>query len=286
MVTRSHPSRRRGIAVALLASAGLLLAACGGNDPSATTEPATATTVADDETAPTEVIEDTVPPSTAPVFTNPPTTVNEEIVPVSGGTLVVGIEGESSGYNPTVDPWSNAGHNVAKAIFDPLAAADAEGKVVPYLAESITGNDDATVWTIVLRPDISFHNGEPLNAEAVRLNFQAVLDSAQYKDQLSLLAGMDLNAYAAKAMAQAAVEPVLLGGRLGAIFYIADCAYKSRATSLFCTSFNGQLNSKLCLPLPSFSVSSCACGTTTIRRPISMWNTRDLKRWSSSQRAR
>ena len=190
MVTRSHPSRRRGIAVALLASAGLLLAACGGNDPSATTEPATVTTVADDETAATEVIEDTVPPSTAPVFTNPPTTVNEEIVPVSGGTLVVGIEGESSGYNPTVDPWSNAGHNVAKAIFDPLAAADAEGKVVPYLAESITGNDDATVWTIVVRPDITFHNGEPLNAEAVRLNFQAVLDSAQYKDQLSLLAGM------------------------------------------------------------------------------------------------
>lgn len=190
MVTRSHPSRRRGVAVALLASAGLLLAACGGNDPSATTEVATATTVADDATAPTEVIEDTVPPSTAPVFTNPPTTVNEEIVPVSGGTLVVGIEGESSGYNPTVDPWSNAGHNVAKAIFDPLAAADAEGKVVPYLAESITGNDDATVWTIVLRPDIVFHNGEPLNAEAVRLNFQAVLDSAQYKDQLSLLAGM------------------------------------------------------------------------------------------------
>ena len=190
MVTRSHPSRRRGIAVALLASAGLLLAACGGNDPSATTEDtATATTVADagsDTTAPA----DTTPASTAPVFTNPPTTVNEEIVPVSGGTLVVGIEGESSGYNPTVDPWSNAGHNVAKAIFDPLAAADAEGKVVPYLAESITGNDDATVWTIVLRPDIVFHNGEPLNAEAVRLNFQAVLDSAQYKDQLSLLAGM------------------------------------------------------------------------------------------------
>lgn len=83
----------------------------------------------------------------------------------------------------------------------------------------------------------------------------------------SFTTGMDLDAYAAKAMAQAAVEPVLLRGRLGAIFQIADCAYKSRATSLFCTSFNGQLNSKLCLPLPSFSVSSCACGTTTIRRP-------------------
>ena len=141
MVTRSHPSRRRGIAVALLASAGLLLAACGGNDPSATTEDtATATTVADagsDTTAPA----DTTPASTAPVFTNPPTTVNEEIVLVSGGTLVVGIEGESSGYNPTVDPWSNAGHNVAKAIFDPLAAAD-RGKVHLALALQLQKRED------------------------------------------------------------------------------------------------------------------------------------------------
>ena len=40
----------------------------------------------------------------------------------------------------------------------------------------------------------------------------------------SFTTGMDLDAYAANAMAQAAVEPVLLGGRLGAIFYIADCA--------------------------------------------------------------
>ena len=33
--------------------------------------------------------------------------------------------------------------------------------------EQTPGNDDATVWTIVLRPDISFHNGEPLNAEVI-----------------------------------------------------------------------------------------------------------------------
>lgn len=193
MVIRSHRSRpgaRRVVTASLFVSAGLLVGACGGNDPSAST---TVTTVAaGDSVAPADSApEETAAPTTAPVFTNAPTTTAEAAPePQQGGTLVVGIEGESTGYAPYLDAWTNAGHNVAKAIFDTLAVYDASGKVVPYLAESITGNEDATVWTIVLRDGITFHNGEPLNAEAVRLNFQAVLDSAQYKDQLSLLAGM------------------------------------------------------------------------------------------------
>ncbi len=189
---RFRPGR---LAVTAVLTAGLVAGACGGNDPDAapTTTAASSADGVDGTTAGTEVPDATAAPSTAPVFTNAPTTTAEaEPEPVKGGTLVVGIEGESTGYAPYLDPWTNAGHNVAKSIFDTLAVYDASGKVVPYLAESITGNADATVWTIVLRPGITFHNGEALDAEAVRLNFQAVLDSAQYKDQLSLLAGMNV----------------------------------------------------------------------------------------------
>jgi ABC-type transport system substrate-binding protein len=183
-----------------LAVATLALAACGGNDPAstATTQAPAATTAdsavtgdstgaSDDTTAATEV-----PATDAPVFTNAPTTTDPTLEPVSGGSLTVAIDGESTGYNPHVDPWANGGHNVAKAIFDSLAVYDASGKAVPYLAESITGNDDATVWTIVLRPGITFHNGEPLNAAAVQTNFEAVLASAQYKDQLALVGSMEV----------------------------------------------------------------------------------------------
>ncbi|MCB0998598.1 MAG: hypothetical protein KDB40_04815 [Acidimicrobiales bacterium] len=192
-------STRRAVAVALVATAGLVAGACGGNDPSdaitavttAAPDGGSATTAGD--TGGSGGAETTAPESTAPVFTNAPTTTAEAAPePQPGGSLVVGVEGESTGYAPYLDAWTNAGHNVGKAIFDTLAVFDASGKVVPYLAESITGNADATVWTIVLRPGITFHNGEPLDAEAVRLNFQAVLDSAQYKDQLSLLASMNV----------------------------------------------------------------------------------------------
>lgn len=194
MVIRSRRSARRLVAAALLTTAGLVATACGGNDPSDTTS--AATTAAPDggsDTTAAEGSDATAAPSTAPVFTNAPTTTAEAAPePQPGGSLIVGIEGESTGYAPNLDVWTNAGHNVGKAIFDTLAVYDASGKVVPYLAESITGNDDATVWTVTLRPGITFHDGSALDAEAVRLNFQSILDSAQFKDQLSLLASMNV----------------------------------------------------------------------------------------------
>ena len=150
-----------------------VVAACGGNSPSSSTE-------ADGTTASTD----------APVLTNAPTTTNPALVPVQGGTLTVALADESPGFNPTVDPWGFGGHNVARAIYDTLATFDASGKVVPYLAESIEGNSDATVWTITLRDGVKFHDGTALDAEAVRMNFQAVKDSPQYSSQLALLSSM------------------------------------------------------------------------------------------------
>ena len=182
MGRRTRSPLRRIVALTLVAA---IAAACGGNDPSASTaatQPAGPASSAGSE--------ETTVQTDAPVFTNAPTTTDPALVPVSGGSIVVGIEGDSSGYNPTVDPWANGGHNVAKAVFDTLATFDATGKVVPYLAEAITANDDASVWTISLRPGVMFHDGTPLTADAVRLNFEAVQASASFKDQLALLESM------------------------------------------------------------------------------------------------
>ena len=179
MRIRPHGPLRRIAAIALLVGA---VAACGGNDPGSSS-PTTQPDVSSGET--TAVTE-------PPVFTNAPTTTNATVEPVSGGSLVVALQGETSGFNPSVDAWADGGHNVARAIFDPLATFDASGKVVPYLAESIEGNADATVWTIKVRSGVTFHDGTPLNAEAVRLNFEANKNSPQFGSQLALLASMNV----------------------------------------------------------------------------------------------
>ncbi|RBY81145.1 hypothetical protein DQ239_00550 [Blastococcus sp. TF02-09] len=43
-----------------------------------------------------------------------------------------------------------------------------EGEPQPYLAESMEPNAELTVWTLTLRPDVVFHDGTPLNAQALK----------------------------------------------------------------------------------------------------------------------
>jgi peptide/nickel transport system substrate-binding protein len=57
--------------------------------------------------------------------------------------------------------------NTLSAFFDPLVAYDAQMNYVPALATSWQVSDDARTWTFNLRPDVTFHNGQPVDAEAV-----------------------------------------------------------------------------------------------------------------------
>lgn len=53
------------------------------------------------------------------------------------------------------------------SLFDPLAAYDPQMNFIPALAESWLVSDDARAWTFTLRPDLKFHHGRPVDAEAV-----------------------------------------------------------------------------------------------------------------------
>jgi peptide/nickel transport system substrate-binding protein len=51
-------------------------------------------------------------------------------------------------------------------------------KFTPLLAERWESNADGTVWTFYLRPNVKFHDGEPMNAEAVKASIEAAKDHA------------------------------------------------------------------------------------------------------------
>lgn len=95
-----------------------------------------------------------------------------------GGTLTVGLDAETDGWNPTASQWAAAAYEVAQTIFDPLMAYGADGKPHPDLARSVTPSADFSVWTIQLRPGIKFHDGEALDAAAVKL--QLDMDKASF----------------------------------------------------------------------------------------------------------
>lgn len=153
-VPRPRPSRtaRRRPAVVLAATAGLLLVACS-------------TASSSDTRA------GTVPPAGQE---HGRSTVDEG-EPRYGGNLVVGVLADSDGYHPVKNNWTTEGHLVGSSVIEPLMAYGPDGKLQPWLAESITPNEDLTAWTVTVRPGITFHDGTPLDAEAVRMNLQSAM---------------------------------------------------------------------------------------------------------------
>jgi peptide/nickel transport system substrate-binding protein len=90
--------------------------------------------------------------------------------PKRGGSVIMGIDTEEDGFDPTTSRWDEGGFLYGRTVFDPLAIVTATGKVQPYLAQSITPNADFTAYTITLRSGIVFHDGTPLDANALELN--------------------------------------------------------------------------------------------------------------------
>jgi peptide/nickel transport system substrate-binding protein len=104
-------------------------------------------------------------------------TLGEEGPPVDGGSLVVGVDQETSGWNPNIDRWAQTGALVGSSVLEPLAILDAEAVAQPYLASAWEPNEDHDSWTVTLREGVTFHDGTPFDAEAVKRNIDAALAS-------------------------------------------------------------------------------------------------------------
>jgi ABC-type transport system substrate-binding protein len=85
------------------------------------------------------------------------------------------------GIEPTsLDPHvgvSGADHNFFKQIFEPLVEVDAKGKPIPALAVSWE-NPTPKEWIFHLRRGVTFHDGTPFKAEAVKFNIRRLQDEA------------------------------------------------------------------------------------------------------------
>jgi peptide/nickel transport system substrate-binding protein len=103
-------------------------------------------------------------PTMAPEATEPP--------PAEEGTPNVFVYAHGTTF-PDIDPavsFSNDSVIVSNCyetltFYNPPGSAEV---LSPKLATSWEANDDATEWTFKLREGVVFHNGDPLNAEAVK----------------------------------------------------------------------------------------------------------------------
>ncbi|MCR9074115.1 MAG: ABC transporter substrate-binding protein [Alphaproteobacteria bacterium] len=80
---------------------------------------------------------------------------------------------------PTMDPsvkYDASTRTMQQAMYDALLKyVDTPPKVVPWLAKSFDVSDDGLTYTFHLVDNAKFHNGDPLDAEAVRWSFERTL---------------------------------------------------------------------------------------------------------------
>src|SRR5207249_5290661 len=93
------------------------------------------------------------------------------------GTLVVGLVAEPVNLDPPQVTDLNS-NRVGRRIVETLVTFPEEStQIVPGLAESWTISKDGLQYTFKLRRGITFHDGTPLNAEAVKFSIERQINT-------------------------------------------------------------------------------------------------------------
>jgi peptide/nickel transport system substrate-binding protein len=98
-------------------------------------------------------------------------------VPAHSGTLTEGVVGTPRFVNPVL-AVTRADRDLSELVYAGLAKLDQNGAIVPDVAESITVSDDGLTYDVVLRPDVTFHDGTPLTADDVAFTIARIQDPA------------------------------------------------------------------------------------------------------------
>lgn len=100
----------------------------------------------------------------------------EAAAPVTGGSVIRAITAEPTSLDPHAAPGS--GQNIILPyIFDTLIFRAMDNSYQPYLAQSWEIAPDGKTITFVLRDDVTFHDGTPLNADAVVFTFKRFMQA-------------------------------------------------------------------------------------------------------------
>lgn len=134
--------KRTTSAMAVLAAAALTLSACGGGEESTSASGGAEGQAPDQSERCTE--------------------------DRAGGEITVGEFSMLPSFAPGQGQYGVRGGAQSAAVYDRLMVWNPEAEEFePKLAEALEANDDNTVWTLKLRDDVTFSNGDPLTADDV-----------------------------------------------------------------------------------------------------------------------
>jgi peptide/nickel transport system substrate-binding protein len=166
------------ILIAITLISGLILAGCGGSTPASTTQGQTSLTTS----APAQSTGTQPPPSSS--STTAPTSATTTTAPAGsqqyGGVLRVTPLVSPGG--PIGWPPENIGEmaNLQQFAYEPLIRLYFDGTIEPRLATKWEASADGLSYTFYLRKGVKFHDGTDFNAQAVKFNFDAMIEAKTF----------------------------------------------------------------------------------------------------------
>ncbi len=129
----------------------------------------------------------------------------------SAQTLRIGLAEDPDALDPSL-ARTFVGRIVFAALCDKLVDVDEKLNIVPQLATSWEWSADNKALTMKIRPNVSFHDGEKLDAAAVKFNLERhkTLPGSNRRGELALLATVDVvDALTVKLNLSAPFSPLL-----------------------------------------------------------------------------
>jgi peptide/nickel transport system substrate-binding protein len=106
---------------------------------------------------------------------SPSTTVTQD-QPIVGGTHTEGLIGDIVRLNPILSSYNQVDRDINALLFSGLIKFDSRGNPLPDLAESWAVSADASLYTITVRDDALWHDGQPVSSDDVVFTFSKLQD--------------------------------------------------------------------------------------------------------------
>lgn len=90
-------------------------------------------------------------------------------------SLKIAVSSDATTLNPHFATTIADGNFFHQKIYEPLITLNEDTELVPGLADDWESIDELT-WEFTLKENISFHDGAPFNADAVKISFDYIID--------------------------------------------------------------------------------------------------------------
>ncbi len=114
--------------------------------------------------------------------------------PKMGGEYIEGMIGSPKNINPLYDSARDVDSDISRLIYSSLFKRDKNGEIVNDLVENYSVSSNGLEYTIKIKENVKWHNGEQLTANDIVFTFEAIKNPDYGSNLRSVFSGVNIEA--------------------------------------------------------------------------------------------